>query len=58
VKPDGTAVVVGYVTWRSYPANCPVCRQGICPGSETGMALYLPSRVRLAERSRYDDERF
>jgi hypothetical protein len=29
----------------------------ICPGSETGMAWYLPSRVRLAERSRYDDER-
>jgi hypothetical protein len=30
----------------------------ICPGSETGMAWYLPSRVRLTERSRYDDESY
>ena len=58
ITANGTAVEVGYVTRRSYPANCPVCWQGICPGSETGMAQYLQSRVRLDERSRYDDERY
>jgi hypothetical protein len=53
----GTAVVAGYVTRRSYPANCPVCWQVICPGSETGMpcpdeqseteARYLPVTVAI-----------
>ena len=28
---NGTAIKVGYVTRRSYPANCPVCWQGIVP---------------------------
>jgi hypothetical protein len=28
---NGTAIKVGYVTWRSYPAHCPVCWQGIVP---------------------------
>ena len=31
---------------------------GNCPGSETSMAQYLQSRVRLFVRSRYDDARF
>jgi hypothetical protein len=55
---NGTAIWLGNVTRRSYPANCPVCWQGICPGSETGMARYLQSRVWLFVRSRYDDERY
>jgi len=53
---NGSAVEVGYVTRRSNrPVNCPD-RPGICPGSELGMARYLPSRVRLFVRSRYGDE--
>ena len=31
IKPNGTAIGVVCVTWRSYPANSPICWQACLP---------------------------
>ena len=44
MPPNGTAVVVVCVTWRTPPVDCPDSGVGMSPGGPPGMAQFLPSR--------------